>query len=69
MHQSTIIHVYYEKNPSSTYNWLSKTKHKRKKKKGKERFEQKPEKKRKKKERLITYFTRNKDILMRIDAK
>jgi hypothetical protein len=45
MHQSTIIHVYYEKNPSSTYNWLSKTKHKRKKKKGKERFEQKPEKK------------------------
>ena len=41
MHQSTIINIYYQKSPSSTYNWLSKTKHKRKKMKGKIRAKKK----------------------------
>jgi hypothetical protein len=65
------MHITKNKTPSSTYNWLSKTK-KRKKKTGKERFRQKPKKKKKRRkkgnERLITSLMRNKNILTRIDV-
>jgi hypothetical protein len=64
------MHITKNKTPSSTYNWLSKTK-KRKKKTGKERFRQKPKKKKRTKkgnERLITSLMRNKNILTSIDV-
>jgi hypothetical protein len=65
------MHFTENKTPSSTYNWLSKTKKKKEKnRKGKIQAKTKKKKKRRKKgnERLITSLMRNKNILTRIDV-